>query len=365
MVKIIDCTVQDFINRIKNKELIAFGAGRIFKSFSEIFKLEGKIKYVVDNDENKIGTKVNINGVEVPIEDITKLNDLNINRNVILISTTFSVVSIIKQLDSLEVINGIECYIAPLILENIEAQEIVYPKRMQKIPKKLHYCWFGKKKMPDELKRYMESWEKYCCDYEIIKWDESNYDISKNKYMKQAYEHGKWGFVPDYARLDIIYEHGGIYLDTDVEIVKSFDDLLCSSSFLGFSGYGKVAMGLGFGAVKGNNLIYNLRKYYNDKEFIHSDGKLDLRTSDEYQVPVLKKMGYILNGKQQSISDNIIYPREVFNPLGNYGIHNLFTSDTHSIHHAQISWENDINKKYYFESNKYMNKRIQLEIADN
>ena len=93
------------------------------------------------------------------------------------------------------------------------------------IPKKIHYCWFGGNPMPEKDKKCIESWKRYCPDYEIIRWDESNYDVSKNRYMKEAYEEKKWGFVPDYARLDIIYNEGGIYLDTDVELVKNLDDL--------------------------------------------------------------------------------------------------------------------------------------------
>lgn len=87
------------------------------------------------------------------------------------------------------------------------------------IPKVIHYCWFSEKEIPEKYQKCIESWEKCCPDYEIKRWDESNYDISKNPYMKEAYEHQKWGFVPDYARLDILYHYGGIYIDTDVELV--------------------------------------------------------------------------------------------------------------------------------------------------
>lgn len=88
------------------------------------------------------------------------------------------------------------------------------------IPKIIHYCWFGGAEIPEHDKKCIESWKKYCPDYQIIRWDESNYDYKKNPYMKEAYEAKKWGFVPDFARLDIVYEHGGIYLDTDVEIIR-------------------------------------------------------------------------------------------------------------------------------------------------
>ena len=102
------------------------------------------------------------------------------------------------------------------------------------IPKKIHYCWFSGNKMPKEFEAYIASWKKNCPDYEIIRWDETNYDVSRNTYMKDAYKEKRWGFVPDYARFDIIYQEGGIYLDTDVELLKSLDPLLDNPCFLGF-----------------------------------------------------------------------------------------------------------------------------------
>ena len=123
------------------------------------------------------------------------------------------------------------------------------------IPKVIHYCWFGKGEMPKLAKKCIRSWKKYCPDYEIICWNEDNFDLSQNRYMREAYEAGKWAFVSDFARLKIIYENGGIYLDTDVEIIKPIDDLTVNRGFMGFDEKGIVATGLGFGAEKGNEII--------------------------------------------------------------------------------------------------------------
>ena len=126
------------------------------------------------------------------------------------------------------------------------------------IPKIIHYCWFGGNEIPENDKKCIESWKKYCPDYKIIRWDESNYDYKKNSYMREAYEAKKWGFVPDYARLDIIYNYGGIYLDTDVELLKSLDEILDCEGFFGFESENLVNLGLGFGAVKGNEIIRDM-----------------------------------------------------------------------------------------------------------
>ena len=123
-----------------------------------------------------------------------------------------------------------------MCLMNFHKQDvcgIIKEYRKQMIPKKIHYMWLGGKEIPRNLQLCIDSWKKYCPDYEIVQWNESNYDIGKNKYMKMAYENKKYGFVPDYARLDILYNYGGIYMDTDVEVVRSLDDLLYQSAFCG------------------------------------------------------------------------------------------------------------------------------------
>ena len=114
-----------------------------------------------------------------------------------------------------------------------------------KIPKVIHYCWFGGGQMPAIHQKYIRSWKKYCPDYEIVRWDESNFDIHENCYAEEAYQCGKWAFVSDYARLKIIYDHGGIYLDTDVELLKPLDPLLEYEGFMGFQNDALVSSGLG------------------------------------------------------------------------------------------------------------------------
>lgn len=346
MVNVVNCSVKEFINRTKEKEVIAFGAGRLLKSQYERAHLRN-VKYIVDSDPKKIGTIIEVGSQNISVYGKDKLKKLEKTKNDIIITITFAVGSVLEELDAYENLDGMDCYLLPLMLNKDEAQQVFYPKGVQKIPKIIHYCWFGKEEIPDHLKKYMESWEKYCSDYEIIRWDESNYDISKNQYMKEAYECKKWGFVPDYARIDIVYQYGGIYIDTDVEILKSFDDLLYSSSFMGYTDQHDVALGLGFGAEKGNSLLLNMRNYYEEKHFIKPDGSLDLRMCLEYQYPVLKEWGFHLNGVQEIVDENVIYPREVFNPRGRLGINTLFTKNTHSIHHAEISWESGKNRNAY------------------
>lgn len=206
------------------------------------------------------------------------------------------------------------------------------------IPKVIHYCWFGGNPLPPLAQKCIDSWKKYCPDYEIIEWNESNYDITKNNYMREAYEAKKWGFVPDYARKDIIYEYGGIYLDTDVEIVKSFDDLLSNKAFFGMEKPGQVALGLGFGAEKGNELIRELRDIYIGKSFKNEDGTLNLTPCTEYETPMLIERGLAKNNEHQVVCGVHIYPTEYFAPKDGYQADTVITENTHSIHYYNLSW---------------------------
>ena len=206
---------------------------------------------------------------------------------------------------------------------------------LNKIPKKIHYCWFGGNPLPELAIKCIESWKKYCPDYEIIEWNESNYDVTKNLYMKQAYEEKKWGFVPDYARLDIIYNHGGIYLDTDVEILRPLDKLLENSAFVGCENDRWVALGLGFGAEKGNPIIYEMLKQYDILSFFDDSGELNLTPAPVYQTALLKEQyGFKETKEIQKISDFMnIYPVEYFGSKDAYSGKINITNNTYSIHH--------------------------------
>ena len=137
------------------------------------------------------------------------------------------------------------------------------------IPKKIHYCWFGGGPLPTDVKKCIDSWRKFCPDYEIIRWDESNFIISdQNNFVQAAYENKAWAFVSDYARLRIIYENGGIYLDTDVELIRNLDELLDHVAFFGAHQVnGLVATGLGFGSEKRTKILKELLRLYDNTDF--------------------------------------------------------------------------------------------------
>ena len=210
------------------------------------------------------------------------------------------------------------------------------------IPKIIHYCWVGKKEKPQSVLYCIESWKRLCPDYEIKEWNESNYDFNKNAYMQQAYEAGKWGFVPDYARLDIIYQYGGIYLDTDVEILKSFDSLLNQTAFMGFENTGDgeffVNCGHGFGAEPHNEVIRQARDLYDHISFVNEDGTLNLVPSPYFTTQSLRKIGLKQENRDQQLPGVMVYASDVFCPKNFRTGKIKITPRTVSIHYFTASW---------------------------
>lgn len=228
------------------------------------------------------------------------------------------------------------------------------------IPKVIHYCWIGGNPLPDSAKKCIKSWKKYCPGYEIKEWNESNYDFSAAPYMKQAFEAKKWGFAPDYARLDIIYRYGGIYLDTDVEIVRSFDPLLKLRGFAGFQDSGDVALGLGFGAEAGNPVIKKLMESYDSLSFLKSDGTFDLTPSPRLNTDALTRLcGLKADGTYQELEGMTVFPVDYFCPKSfDDGIIRK-TENTYSIHHFDASWFSDESKRKLAESWQHKQRRAR------
>lgn len=343
MVNINDIGLKDFVIRTKGKKLFIWGAGIRARRFLRECNIGKNVIAVVDNSIEKRGDvfwqeedkQIRIMNLADFVSYIQKYG----NRDVLLLITpVYGTEDILKQLNSLESFNELECYIGELLLSHYEPQEIKYRLGKPLIPKKIHYCWFGQNEIPLKLQKCINSWHEKCPDYEIIRWDETNYDIKKNKYMKEAYENQKWGFVPDYARLDIVYNEGGIYLDTDVELLKSLDRFLTNEMFCGFSGELSIAMGLAFGAVKGHDFLKNLMSAYDNISFFEPDVGLNLKPCVDYQNPLFKSYGFDLFNKYQEINNIALYPSEVFSPLGIVGGRSNFTENTVSIHYGELSW---------------------------
>lgn len=206
------------------------------------------------------------------------------------------------------------------------------------IEKNIHYCWFGKNKIPRELKKYIKTWKKKCPDYNVKIWTEENFDIAINDFVKKAYETQNWAFVSDYARLKIIYENGGIYLDTDVELLKSFNSILDNKAFFAIQQNGcYINTGLCFGAQKNNEIIRKLMDVYEKINFSESSKKS--LACPILNTAVFEKNGFVRENRTQILKDGItVFSSEYFDPISPDTNNNLLSEKTISIHHYSATW---------------------------
>lgn len=232
---------------------------------------------------------------------------------------------------------------------------------MSNIPKVIHYCWFGKGGKPELAKRCIESWKKYCGDYELKEWNEDNFDINCNTYVKQAYENKKFAFVTDYVRLYALYTQGGIYMDTDVEVLKPLDSFLELHAFSSFENNNMIPTGI-IGSEKGNAWIKDLLDEYTDLTFVDEHGNFDLTTNVSRITELThNKYGLKLTSSYQELKGGIVtlYPFDYFCPKDwETGKINL-TANSYTIHHFSGSWHTAEEKK---KSERYR-KRLKKYIA--
>ncbi len=214
------------------------------------------------------------------------------------------------------------------------------------IPKKIHYCWFGNAPLPRSAERCIASWRKHCPEYEIIRWDESNLDLKENLYASQAYEAKKWAFVSDYFRLKIVYEQGGVYLDTDVELLCSLDAL--TEQYDGFFGYENdtmIATGLGFGATAGNRFVQAMLEAYRDIPFTLGENQYDETPCPRRNTDALLRLGLDPAIKNQVIDRVCFLEENVLCPLSFFTGKKNITEKTISIHHYNSSWCSDVTRR--------------------
>lgn len=342
-----------FFDEIKKKRVICFGRGGGLKGFLFMLfsnNLQERVDAVIDNDPYKYGTHISYcctNAWTYNADYFTgkEMDDCVI---VITIKSEDAVRDVRKQLSKYVELKNVPVYAYGKLYDtwikelrdNFSYPEKIRVTSKQQIPKKIHYCWFGKKEIPDDYKKWMESWRRFCPDYEIIEWNENNYDYTKNQYMRQAYEAGVWGFVPDYARLDIIYEHGGIYLDTDVELIRPLDDLLYEDAFAGCHFDGRVALGLGFGARPHMPIMKELLACYDDLKFTPITGKEErvyIQPAPIIQTIYMKnRWNWNYTGRVSEIEGLRIYPFPILD--GARVSEEERKKYSYSVHHYSGSW---------------------------
>lgn len=183
------------------------------------------------------------------------------------------------------------------------------------IPKKIHYCWFGRGPLPELAQKCIASWHKYMPDYEYILWNEDSFDVNQIAYTKEAYATRKYAFVSDYVRLLALEREGGIYLDVDFEVYKPFDDLLHWKAFAGFEGSKHLPLMMGVIASEAHGTwVKEQLQYYLDRHFVDFEGKLDLTTNVAFVSEKMSQQGFVQNGREQDYKDLHVFPVEYFCP---------------------------------------------------
>lgn len=209
------------------------------------------------------------------------------------------------------------------------------------IPKIIHFVWVGGNPLTPLAEECIESWKKYCPDFEIKRWDESNFDINSNRYCREAYEAKKWAFVSDYIRVKVLHEYGGVYMDTDVELIKPIDKFLDNPAFIGFETEETLATAV-IGTEKGNPWLQAIIDFYENenKSFYLSKKRMDFTTNVQSITAITEKMypEHKLNGNYLELPNVTIYPKDYFSPI-DYNTKVLTkTKNTHGIHKFCASW---------------------------
>lgn len=207
------------------------------------------------------------------------------------------------------------------------------------LPKIIHYCWFGGKEKPDTVKKCIASWAANCPDYEIREWNERNFSLeSCPEYVRDAYTAQKYAYVADYVRLKVLFDQGGFYMDTDVELLKTLDIFLEDTGIIGFENDAFVNSGQMLGAMAGHPILGEMMEYYEDIEFYREDGSMYLLGCPHVNTAVLVRHGLVRNGQEQLAADFHIYPADWFNPLDSATGELYKTENTVSVHWYSMSW---------------------------
>lgn len=353
---LIDCSFENFAGQMKKekKSLICYGAGMLPHYIEPLLAQCGlleRISVFVDGNREKEGKTVSFQDRRVKIAVPGYLKTLDAERHAILI-TAERYEEILEGLREYVDLEQWKCYAYPLLnlsFFNSRRAEWVGNGNEICIPKVIHYIWFGEGNKRNNLyaeepskrelrSRCMESWKKYCPDYEIREWNENNYDIHKNRYIEQAYERKKWAYVSDYARLDILHQCGGIYLDTDVELLRRPDELLRTEAFLCFGEWPAPNSGAGMGCVKGHPIMKEIMETREHIDFIQVDGDNDPHTNSNYEMETLMRHGFQMNFDYQTRDGMTLYPPDVMAPVSVTGRDSFVTERSIGIHHCNNSW---------------------------
>ena len=340
---------KEFGSTLNGRKICCWGCGEHFKTIVKPFlEISGFSKYVIYLlDTNKAGQHVSIGERDIIVAHPNVLKTIS-SRDFVILICVEDYVSIAKIIEEDNYISKFDYYNGSLLgimysdnllLEN-QKPPLHYRKNViERIPKVINAIWLSDKPlsaMPDLYKYCVESWEKYCPDYKIKIWGIDDYH-SSCEYFNEAIGAQKWAFASDYARTDILYQYGGIYMDLDEEVISSIDDLIYNEAFIGFESSFYISCGC-IGAVKKNKILEKIRESYLKDHFIKEDRTYNLTTSPKRYTEILLEHGLQLNGDFQFVDDITIYPFEVLTAKSCHSGKIYKTKHTYAMQHYNGSW---------------------------
>lgn len=350
-MKTLNATINDFIRRIENNKLYIYGMGKDYLDLTGSYFYPAISRNVTEFiDNGKAGSEITGGARKYTVRNLEYLKD--ISGGIILICSSKCMDEMYKSVCSLNLPDSVECFLLPLIWtvsdgdddEKIKDYIFNNESAPHKIEKKIHTFWFSGEKKPEGYQKCIDTWKKVCPDYEVIEWNAKTYDCGKNNFVKQAYDKKKWSYIADYARLDVVNEYGGIYLDMDIELKNNFDPLLKCRAFFSFEIQFRINLGTGFGSVAHNPFIKSLMDLYEENELLDESGELmwDKYVQPAFIMDYFKKIGVNMNGNMQMIDDMIFLPRKYYSPVDSFFLYNhVQNEDTRGIHWYNAGWCDD------------------------
>lgn len=388
MVNFINLSYENYLKKYRDYKIVCVGAGgtclAFIKQHMDKPEMLGNIICIADNDVNKAGVSIQAGTRFLTVENLSAYSFeskklLNEKTVIFLLVNEVYAIPVLRQLDGMQCFDGMDCiyglgtfqwgysfYPLPKQTEEVLSETT----QEHRIPDRIHYCWFGGGKIPDRNKRCIDSWSRLYPDYEIRFWNEETYDMSNvPAYVTEAYEAEKYAFVSDYVRLDVIHKFGGIYLDTDVELIRKIDDFQKYRAFFAFMEYGEIATGLGFGGEAGCAEIKEMMDLYQEIPFKMQDGSYNLTPCPRYTNDYFRRRGISMDNILQIDKDILFLPSDYLCPMtpvpckdGSYQLAQLvLTHHTRAVHWCDNSWK-DQEDREIFEQEKELRRELNQRL---
>ena len=363
-------TLKEYFETLQSKEIICWGSGKHFRNITCAFLqksgLIGRLKGFVRTSGKKT---VEVSGCSYDTFGMEELAKMDSGRILILVTVSGYEETLIRlkadeRLAKFEAVPSVypETLYEDMLLLSAAKPPAHYHKHARPmIPGLIHAIWFSDDPMPPLYQKCLASWKKYAPDYEIKIWNRDNYRPGQCLFYEQAIEHGNWAFASDYARADLLFRYGGIYMDLDVEMLRPIDDLLYNDAYMGFESCDRIECGSGMGAAPGHPIIREICESYEQRPYFKADGKWDTSTCPVRYTQVIEKHGLKKVGGFQQVEDITVYPFEMLTGKSfDTGII-YHTKYSYTLHHHNGSWIPDPARnsmlKRYGNINKFLESK--------